>query len=202
VVVALTTEKEGTEVRVVSLSDDTAQLTLATDDDDSYDGGGRYQRRRFEEPPAIKLRKQVVSIAEAPHRRVDEDIMNSAKTIADNYFDTDLTNTFLDIAVSLTLEQPLKIPFIAAIVLQTNTQKPEFTEEVLKKVGDALQQNINTGCWREVKLLLRFLACLQGLFMGDGVFPFLEELFTRAAELQTASNEDVSCTGSHCDHHC
>lgn len=120
--------------------------------------------------------------------------MNSAKTIADNYFDTDLTNTFLDIAVSLTLEQPLKIPFIAAIVLQTNTQKPEFTEEVLKKLADALQQNLNRGCWREVKLLLRFLACLQGLFMGDGVFPFLEELFTRAAELQTASNEDVGVT--------
>jgi len=166
------------------------------DDDDRDDGGGRYQRRRYEEPPAIKLRKQVVSIAEAPHRRVDEDIMNSAKTIADNYFDTDLTNTFLDITVSLTLEQPLKIPFIAAIVLQTNTQKPEFTEEVLKKVGDALQKNINQGCWREVKLLLRFLACLQALFMGDGVFPFLEELFTRAAELQTASNEDVSCNDS------
>ncbi|KAK5944974.1 Nuclear cap-binding protein subunit 1 [Knufia obscura] len=161
------------------------------DDDDNYDGGRRYQRPRWEEPPATKLRKQVVSIAEAPHRRVDEDIMNSAKTIADNYFDSDLTNTFLDIAVSLTLEQPLKIPFIAAIVLQTNAQKPEFTEEVLKKLAEALQKNINEGCWREVKLLLRFLACLQGLFMGDGVFPFLEELFTRAAELQTASNEDA-----------
>lgn len=161
------------------------------DDDDGYDGGGRFQRRRYDEPPAIKLRKQVVSIAEAPHRRVDEDILNSAKTIADNYFDTDLTNGFLDVAIALALEQPLKIPFVAAIVLQTNTQKPEFTEEVLKRVGETLQKNIDQGHWREVKLLLRFLACLQGLFMGDGIFTFLEELFTRAAELQTASNEDV-----------
>lgn len=168
------------------------RVLTCIDDDEGYDGGGgRFQRRRYEEPPAIKLRKQVVSIAEAPHRRVDEDIISSAKMIADNYFDTDLTNGFLDIALSLSLEQPLKIPFVAAIVLQTNTQKPEFTEEVLKKVSEALQKSIDAGRWREVKLLLRFLACLQGLFMGDGVFPFLEELFTRAAELQTASNDDA-----------
>lgn len=118
--------------------------------------------------------------------------MSISKTIADNYFDTDLTNAFLDLTISLSTEQPLKIPFIAAIVLQTNTQKPEFTEEVLKKVGDALQKHIDQGLWREVKLMLRFLACLQGLFMGDGIFPILEDLFTRAGELQANSNDDVS----------
>jgi len=163
---------------------------LAPDDDD--DEGGRFQRRRYEEPLAAQLTRQVKTIAEAPHRRTDEDISNIAKMISENYFDTDLTNSFLDLAVNLTLEQPLKIPFVAAIVLQTNTQKPEFTEEVLKKISEALQKNINQGCWREVKLLLRFLACLQGLFMGDGIFPLLEELFNRAAELQTQSSEDVS----------
>lgn len=160
-------------------------------DDDGNDGS-RFQRRRYEEPPAVQLRKQVIAIAEAPHRRTDDDILSISKTIADNYFDTDLTNAFLDLAVSLSTEQPLKIPFIAAIVLQTNTQKPEFTEEVLKKVGDALQRFINEGSWREVKLMLRFLACLQGLFMGDGIFPFLEDLFSRAGELQANSNDDVS----------
>lgn len=118
--------------------------------------------------------------------------MTISKTIAENYFDTDLTNAFLDLAVSLSTEQPLKIPFIAAIVLQTNTQKPEFTEEVLKKVGEALQKFIDQGHWREAKLMLRFLACLQGLFMGDGIFPILDDLFSRAGELQANSNDDVS----------
>lgn len=161
-------------------------------DDDNYEDGRRFQRRRYEEPLSAQLARQVKTIAEAPHRRTDDDILNIAKTIAENYFDTDLTNTFLDLALALSLDQPLKIPFVAAIVLQTNTQKPEFTEEVLKKISEALQKNIDQGNWREVKLLLRFLACLQGLFMGDGIFPFLEELFNRAAELQTQSSEDVS----------
>jgi nuclear cap-binding protein subunit 1 len=43
-----------------------------------------------------------------------------------------------------------------------------------------------------VKLYLKLLACLQGCLEGDGVFPLLEELFSRAADLQTASSDDVS----------
>lgn len=161
------------------------------DDYGAQQGGQRHQRRRYEEPLATTLRKQVLAIAETMHRRVEEDITTIAKTITENYFDTDLTNTFLDLAVALSLEQPMKIPFVAAIVLTTNTQKPEFTEEVLKRIGDSLQNKIDQGCWRDVKLLLRFLACLQGLYQGDGVFAFLEEIFTRAAELQTESSEDA-----------
>jgi len=92
---------------------------------------------------------------------------------------------------SRTLEQPFKIPFAAAIVLVANPQKPELAGEVLKKAGEALHKHLELGLWREVKLLLRLLGGLQGLFEGDGVFPMLEELFARAVDLQTASSEDV-----------
>lgn len=90
------------------------------------------------------------------------------------------------------IEQPLKIPFIAATVLVANNYKPELVDDVLKRVRESLQQYIDAGAWREVKLLLRFLGCLQSIFEGDGVFPVLEELFARAVDLQTASSEDVS----------
>jgi nuclear cap-binding protein subunit 1 len=52
---------------------------------------------------------------------------------------------------------------------------------------------LERGSWREVKLLLRFLGCLQDLYDGDGVFAILDELFLRAVDLQVASPEDVSC---------
>ena len=90
-----------------------------------------------------------------------------------------------------TLEQPFKIPFAAAIVLVANPQRPELAAEVLKKAGQALQTHLDLGLWREVKLLLRLLGGLQGLFEGEGIFPILEELFARAVDLQTASSEDV-----------
>ena len=90
------------------------------------------------------------------------------------------------------VEQPFKIPFIAAIVLVINPTKPEVAQEMLVKAGAAIKEHLEAGAWREVKLLLRFLGCLQGLLEGDGVFPILEELFSRAVDLQTASSEDVS----------
>ena len=89
------------------------------------------------------------------------------------------------------VEQPLKIPFIAAVVLILNPQKPELAEEILTEAGKAIREYLEAGQWREVKLVLRFLGCLQGLLEGDGVFTILEELFSRAADLQTASSEDV-----------
>ena len=76
-------------------------------------------------------------------------------------------------------------------MLVINPKKPEVTEELLVKVGSRLQDYLKAGEWREVKLLLRFLGCLQGLLRGDGVFPILGELFDRAVDLQTGSSEDV-----------
>lgn len=55
-----------------------------------------------------------------------------------------------------------------------------------------MNEHFEAGAWREVKLLLRFLGCMQAILENDGVFPVLEELFSRAVDLQTASSEDVS----------
>lgn len=89
------------------------------------------------------------------------------------------------------VEQPFKIPFVAAIVLHANPQRHELTQDILKRAGAAIQGYLDSGSWREVKLVLRFLGCLQGVFEGDGVFTVLEDLFSRAVDLQTASSEDV-----------
>ena len=72
-----------------------------------------------------------------------------------------------------------------------NHKKPEITQEILGRVGPMLQDSLKSGEWRTVKLLLRFLACMQRLLQGEGVFPILGELFDRAVDLQTASSEDV-----------
>lgn len=91
-----------------------------------------------------------------------------------------------------TLEQPFKIPFVAAVVLVLNALKPDFAAEVLKRTVSTMQAALNAGVWRDVKLLVRFLGCTQGILEGDGVFVILEDLFSRAVDLQTTSSEDVS----------
>ncbi len=82
---------------------------------------------------------------------------------------------------------------MATTVLVVNTLKSELAADVLKRTVERLQSHVNTGAWREVKLFLRFLGCLQCVLEGDGVFAVLEELFSRAVDLQTASSEDVGC---------
>ncbi|KAH1489286.1 hypothetical protein LV164_007308 [Aspergillus fumigatus] len=158
-------------------------------DDEDFDR--RPQRRRYEEPLVVKVRRQLLTLAESAARRAEDDAVVIAKSVAENYEDEELRKSFVEIAIDLVIEQPLKIPFIAATVLVANNYKSELVEDVLKRARESLQQYIDVGAWREVKLLLRFLGCLQSIFEGDGVFPILEELFARAVDLQTASSEDL-----------
>ncbi|KAJ5231329.1 uncharacterized protein N7469_005917 [Penicillium citrinum] len=147
-------------------------------DDDDYDR--RPQRRRYEEPLFVQAA-----------RRVEDDILGIARSVADHFEDDELKDTLVNISLDLVLEQPMKIPFVAAVTLAVHNLKPEISAEVLKKAGDLLQKYIDLGSWREVKLLIRFLGSLQPIFQGDGVFPLLEEFFARAVDLQTASSEDL-----------
>src|SRR3954462_13897724 len=94
--------------------------------------------------------------------------------------------------VTRVVEQPFKIPVMAAVALYTNDAKSEVVDEILARAASKVQEALDAGSWRDLKLLMRFLACLQGILDGDGVFPILDELFSRAADLQTASQEDVS----------
>ncbi|OQE21091.1 hypothetical protein PENSTE_c012G04663 [Penicillium steckii] len=158
-------------------------------DDDDYDR--RPQRRRYGEPLFVQVRRQLLTIAESAARRVEDDILGIARSVADHFEDEELKDTLVNISLDLVLEQPMKIPFVAAVTLAIHNLKPEISAEVLKKAADLLQKYIDLGSWREVKLLIRFLGSLQPIFEGDGVFTLLEEFFARAVDLQTASSEDL-----------
>ncbi|EED12523.1 snRNA cap binding complex subunit (Gcr3), putative [Talaromyces stipitatus ATCC 10500] len=157
-------------------------------DDDDFDR--RPLRRRYEEPLGSRVRRQLLLIAESPARRVEDDVVYIARMVSDNTDDVDVCDAFFETVIQLTLEQPFKIPFIAAVVLVINTLKPDFAAEVLKKISSAVQDAVTAGVWRDVKLLVRLLGCLQGILEGEGVFVVLDDLFSRAVDLQTTSSED------------
>ncbi|KAL8737950.1 MAG: hypothetical protein Q9181_001213 [Wetmoreana brouardii] len=157
-------------------------------EEDDFDR--RPPRRLYHEPVHLRVRKQLLAIAESPLKRTDEEIKSIASTVADNSEDAEIRRNFLDLVSQLVVEQALKIPFVAAVILALNLKKPELAQETLTRTTTALNEQFKAGAWREVKLLLRFLACLQGILEVDGLFPVLEELFSRAVDLQTASSED------------
>ena len=161
-------------------------------DDDDFDQRERNQRQRQEPPPGTRIRRGLLEIAEDHGRLPHEVAANLAKLTAENYEDEYVRDTLTTATLKLVLEQPFKIPFVAAVVLYGNAEKPSMAQDVIERIGQQLQDALAAGQWRDFKLLLRFLACLSPLFEEDGVMPILDELFNRAVDLQTASSEDVS----------
>ncbi|KAK4168011.1 MIF4G like-domain-containing protein [Cladorrhinum sp. PSN259] len=163
------------------------------DDNDDYDRGGPRggARRRYDAPPHVRVRKQLIAIAENPMRPWHEECQAIANLFTDNWDDELLRGNFVDLVLQLAVEQPLKTPFLAAVVLIANADKPEIVDLLLLKLAGLVEKKIGEGDWRDVKLYLKLAACLQGCLSGDGIFPVLEELFGRAVDLQTASSEDT-----------
>jgi nuclear cap-binding protein subunit 1 len=85
----------------------------------------------------------------------------------------------------------MKTPFVAGVLLVTNIEKPGAVTYIVETVAGEINAAARTGDWKRFKQLLRLFACLQGLFEGTGIFPLLDTLFDKAAELQTASSEDT-----------
>ncbi|KAI4679000.1 uncharacterized protein J4E88_006290 [Alternaria novae-zelandiae] len=171
------------------------------DDDNHYRGDDRRgpqrrrnddagPRRRYEEPPFPKLRRLLLNIASSTKLPQDEAI-EIAKYFGEHFDDERLRSDFFDVLVQLIIEQPFKIPFVAAVAYYANDVKPQITIEAMKRVGDRAQEALNAGEWKEFKLLLRFFACLQSLYEDDGVFTFLGQLFDTVVDLQSANENDV-----------
>ncbi|CAD6501717.1 BgTH12-01967 [Blumeria graminis f. sp. triticale] len=158
-------------------------------DEEDYDR--RPQRRRHEEPISARIRKQLLSLAESPVKRVEDEIVSVAKTVCENLEDGELKAGFLGLVVQLIVEQPFKIPFVAAVILVVDTIKSELVEEVLERSVSRLNGCIQNGEWREAKLLMKFLGCLQGVLEGEGVWIALQDFLTKAVDLQTENNEET-----------
>ncbi|KAF5503504.1 Nuclear cap-binding protein subunit 1 [Colletotrichum fructicola] len=159
---------------------------------DDDDNDHRQQRRRIDSAPLpVRVRRQLLSLAESPLRRWHEEVQSIAHVVADNAEDTELRESFISLVLQLALEQPLKTPFVAGVILLVNTLKPEIVGEILVKLSAATQEKIEAGQWRDVKLYLKLLACLQSSLDGEGIFNVLDELFNRAVDLQTASSDDT-----------
>ncbi|KAI1342647.1 MIF4G like-domain-containing protein [Xylariaceae sp. FL0016] len=158
-------------------------------DDDDFDR--RPQRRRYDVPIHARVRKQLLGLAESPLRRWHEDIQSIAHMIANNYEDSDVKTCLLDLVPQMVIEQPLKVPFVAAVVLVVNSLNSDVVDELLARVAAATEEKVQVGEWRDAKLYLKFLACLQNSLDGDGLFPLLDHLFDRAVSLQTASSDDT-----------
>ncbi|PSK56622.1 hypothetical protein B9Z65_6246 [Elsinoe australis] len=148
------------------------------------------QRRRFD-PPGTRLRKKILTLVDAGFVAPETEISEIVSLTVQNSSDDFVRDTFNDLVLSLALEQPCKVVFVAAAVVGVNAKAPEVVKELLGKTETAINRAVKKGDWRVVKLGLRFLGALQGIFEGEGVLAVLEELFQRAVDLQSQNPEET-----------
>ncbi|TKA81136.1 hypothetical protein B0A55_01641 [Friedmanniomyces simplex] len=161
-------------------------------EDDEFEQGRPDRRpRQSEAPPGTRLRRALLEIGDDPLRLPQEVAQNAAKLASENYEDEYVRDTFCTIVLMLAIEQPFKIPMIAGVVQYANVDNSEVAKDIISRAGPQLQEYLDGGQWREFKLMLRLIACLSPLYEEDGVLPVLDELFNRAVDLQTASQEDA-----------
>lgn len=170
-----------------------ADVQRSNVEDDDFEsgryGGGR--PRHSEPPPGTRIRRGLLEIGEDPLRLPDDVAKNIAKLAAENWEDEYVRDTFCTVALKLVIEQPFKIPFVAGVVLYANGDNAEVAKEIITRAAPQAQGLLDEGEWRQFKLMLRFLACMSQLYEEDGILPILDELFGRAADLQTASQDDT-----------
>ena len=97
------------------------------------------------------------------------------------------------------VEQPFKIPFLAAVFRVANAENPEAGRAVVEHIGEALQRYLHVGAFRNVKLVLRFLACLGDMIGDEGVAPILEALIEKLPAYQGDGNEVCRLLNPSCD---
>lgn len=166
-------------------------LTVRTEEEDFGHQPYRNQHHRREPPPGSRLKRGLLDIGEGNPKNAQNEALGLARLTTENFDDEYVRDTFTTVVLKLVVEQAFKVPFVAGAVLYAQQEKPELAANVVTKAGEQLQEFLNNGQWREVKLMTRFLACLSRIYEEDGVLPILDEMFNRAVDLQTASQDDV-----------
>lgn len=87
------------------------------------------------------------------------------------------------------IEQPFKIPFVATIVRVANVANEELGKATIEHFGAELQRYWKGGAFTQFKLVLRFFACLGDMVGADGIYPMLEQLWTKLEAYNTEGNE-------------
>lgn len=126
---------------------------------------------------------------------MEDEIHFLAKTIVDHWEDAEVQGVFFELVERMVGEQSFKVPFVAAVVLAINGMGEvggKVTGEVVGRMAEKCNRSIEAGEWRDVKLSLKFLGGLQGVLEGEGVWIVLQDLLTKAVDLQTENNEEVS----------
>ncbi|CCX07208.1 MIF4G like-domain-containing protein [Pyronema domesticum] len=155
---------------------------------------GEHQRRpRYDREDALqRLRRETIQIAESPLVKIEDAVKNIAMAYISSVFESDeFRPGYLQCLHDLVTEQPFKIPFVATIVRVANAENAEAGKAVLDHMVEALQSYVNQGLFQQVKLMLRFFACLGDVLGELGIAPLLDEMIVKLESYKKEGDEGL-----------
>ncbi|OLL22271.1 Nuclear cap-binding protein subunit 1 [Neolecta irregularis DAH-3] len=164
----------------------------ANNDDDGRDRDS-YRRPRIShaEETLKRIKRDFMCIADPRNKvRLDDDIAYVAKALAGDFSQNDIKAGFLSHLRSCVLEHPYKTPHFAAVIALANSREESIGKEILEYLIIATQAYLEQGQWRNVKLMLRFLACLSCMIEGEGIIEILEGLVSAVESSTTDGYAD------------
>ncbi|KAI5803149.1 MIF4G like-domain-containing protein [Geopyxis carbonaria] len=157
------------------------------DDDGDYRRGNRYDR----EDSLAKLKRETIALADSPLVKIEDALQNVATGFIQNFDNEEFRASYLDCLHDLVIEQPFKIPFVATVIRVANLEKEEVAKVVVEHMGAALQKFLQLGLFTQVKLLMRFFACLGNVIGDDGVRPLLEQIIEKLPDYNKEGDEGL-----------
>ena len=76
------------------------------------------------------------------------------------------------------VQLPLFSVVYSAITLRLNSLYPELVKNVLDESVRQVSENLAEGKYTHARRLIQFLAYLNPIISGDGLYPLLERIFT------------------------
>ncbi|KTW28636.1 uncharacterized protein T551_02486 [Pneumocystis jirovecii RU7] len=166
----------------------------------NYDWGSENHKRvqhTTEETVLNLLRKHVLLLGDPVY---GENIESVAQILIADFEDETLHNGILSTFRDYIIELPMKIPFLATVVSLASTKEASIGKYTVEYMSTAAQAFLDSGEWRNFKLILRFLVCATSMIDGDGVMHVLNGLTQRISEIYTIiSDKGVFSNDSYAD---
>ncbi|KAG5520228.1 hypothetical protein PMAC_001306 [Pneumocystis sp. 'macacae'] len=160
----------------------------------NYDWGSENYKRvqhATEELLLNRLRKHVFLLGDPVY---GENIESVAQMLITDFEDETLYNGILSTFRDYIIELPMKIPFLATVVSLASTKEASIGKCTIEYMATAAQAFLDSGEWRNFKLVLRFLVCATSMIDGDGVMHVLDGLTQRISEIYATVLDKGHCS--------
>ncbi|ODV90302.1 hypothetical protein CANCADRAFT_2032 [Tortispora caseinolytica NRRL Y-17796] len=146
---------------------------------DNYDNNRTFNRpkRPVWKQAQIRFRRGLATIGDDTDEDVYDHISRVVQNIPKDMFLPEIELSNKKYVFVLCKEQSFKIPLVATTIMSAAAIEPKVGQAILEELNQSIKDALQGSLWNDLKLYLRFAACLQpGLLDSDSLLSFVDKL--------------------------